>query len=176
MSLTLKIIRYATTSVVVILALSLINDLLNFYFIRSPIYYTAHAIDLQSGRICVTHFIFWTKIHELIQDSAITKALRPDDYVSSIPIWRTTHTFSIGRGQYSPYIRWAEAPTQVTRLGLAWDLGNFKPAARNASAIRVLQLWRESKTPSEANRYVRSTFALIQPDERTIDVKDLPTE
>ena len=50
-------------------------------------------VDIATGRIRRTRYLFYCKIRERIEDSIITKALPPDRLTSARPEWHRVNTF-----------------------------------------------------------------------------------
>jgi hypothetical protein len=172
-----RTLLWAVVSVLVAPVLLFAASLLGL-FPWSPINCTHHDVDIQSGRLRLTRYIFWLRVHESFEDSALTKALRPEDYAATKPEWRHAVTLSPGL-RHSPHYIYHSAIAQIRQLELAWSLAEFTPAARRASAKRILQLWQQTGGDDGAKPYLRAldNFALADnAGERTIDERDLPRE
>ncbi len=148
------------------------------FFPWSPINCTHHDVDIHSGRVRLTRYIFWLRVHESVEDSALTKALRPEDYAATTPKWHHAVTLSPGLG-HSPHYAYHSAIAQIRELELAWSLAEFTPAARRASSKRILQLWQQTGGDDGAKPYLLALDGLALADgsdRRTIDERDLPRE
>jgi hypothetical protein len=67
--------------------------------------------------------------------------------------------------------------SQIRQLELIWQIGNFTPAARRASAKRVLEFWKQAQSDKEARPYLRSLEDLSSEADsahKSIDERDLP--
>jgi hypothetical protein len=148
------------------------------FFPWSPLNCTHHDVDIHSGRVRLTRYIFWLRVQESVEDSALTKALRPEDFSAPAPEWHHAVTLSPGLG-HSPHYIFHSAIAQIRHLELAWSLAEFTPTARRASAKRILQLWQQTGGDDGAKPYLRAlgNLALANSSERsTIDEGDLPRE
>ena len=111
-----------------------------------------HDVDIHSGRLRFTQYLFWVPVQERIEDSSLTRALRPDDLAGTGPSWRRAMTLS--PGHHSPHYVFHSAIHQIQELERLWRLADFSPEARRASAKRVLQLWQQHGEDSEAGEYL----------------------
>ncbi len=172
-----QIFRWAVLSVLAVPVLLFSASLLGF-FPWSPINCTHHDVDIHSGRVRLTRYLFWLPVHESVKDSALTKALRPEDLAAVTPEWHHAVTLSPGPG-HSPHYIYHSAIAQVRQLELVWSLAEFTPDARRASAKRILQLWQETGGDGGVKPYLWELEDLAladNADRRTIDEKDLPRE
>lgn len=172
-----RVLRWAVLSVLAAPVLLFGASLLGF-FPWSPINCTHHDVDIHSGRVRLTRYVFWLRVHESFEDSALTKALRPEDYAATKPEWRHAVTLSPGLG-HSPHYTYHSAIAQIRQLELAWSLAEFTPAARRASARRILQLWQRAGGDDGAKPYLLALDNLAladNADKMTIDERDLPKE
>ena len=147
----------ATTAAAVSLAPSLIYCLsLCGLFPWSGVNCSTADIDLQSGRIRYTRYIFWHPIRSRIWDSALTKALRPSDLPDGPPDWHPTTTWSPGV-RHSPHYHYHASLTQVRDLEMFWRFTGADQEARRVDALQVLKLWRKIGC-SGAERYLMARF------------------
>jgi len=135
-------------------------------------------VDIHSGRVRLTRYIFWLRVYESVEDSALTRALQPEDFSATAPEWHHAVTLSPGLG-HSPHYRFHSAIAQIRQLELAWSLAEFTPAARRASAKRILQLWQQTGGDDGAKPYLRALDNLAfagSSQKGAIDEEDSPKE
>ncbi len=61
---------------------------------------------------------------------------------------------------------------------MVWQIGEFTPAARRSSAMRMLELWQKGQSDDAAKPYLRAIADLgFQSDSehRSVDERDLQT-
>ena len=129
-----RILRWAVVAVLCAPAL-LFGASLHGCFPWSPINCSHHDVDIHSGRVRFNRYLFWLRVHDSVEDSALTRALRPDDFASTTPKWHHAVTLSPGLG-HSLHYKFHSAIAQIRELELVWSLAEFTPAARRASAHR----------------------------------------
>jgi len=140
----------------------------------SPINCTHRDVDIMSGRVRLTRYIFWLPVHESVEDSALTRALQSDVLTAATPQWHHAVTLSPGL-RHSPHYIFHSAISQIQELELVWKLTEFTPAARRASARRILELWQQGGRDDDANPYLNALSELSDKSNgRTIDEQDLP--
>jgi len=170
-----RILRWTVLTVLAAPALLFCGSLLGL-LPWSPIHCTHHDVDIHSGRVRLTRHLFWVRVHESIEDSALTMALRPEDFSATAPEWHHSVTFSPGL-RHSPHYTFHSAIAQIRQLESAWRLGDFTPTARHASAKRILQLWQQTGDDDGAKPYLLALEHLALADSRErrpIDEEDLP--
>lgn len=171
-----RVLRWAWRVLLGVPALLFIASLVGA-FPWSPINCTNHEVDIQSGRTRFTRYLFWIPIYQSVDDSALTRALRPEDVAANTPRWRCAVTLSPGLG-HSPHYVYHSAINQIRVLEVLWSAGAFTPAARRASAKRVIQLWRDSESDEGAERYLLAIDNLLfaaGTARTTTDEADLPS-
>jgi hypothetical protein len=154
-----------------LLALSLIG-----LFPWSGINCTRSDIDLNSGRTRFTRYLLWLPVTRSVQDSALTRALSPDDRTNPGENWHPVVTLSPGL-YHSPHYRYHGAISQIRELEICWKYGKMTPQARRETARQVLRLWHEAGSYFPADDYIQRVWELALEAEKTgksIDVKDLP--
>jgi len=142
----------------------------------SAINYWTYEVDILSGRIRYTRYLFFVPIRQKIEDSALTCALQVEDYPGTTCEWRRVPTHSRGV-RYSPHYAFHGAIAQIRELELVWEMGQFTPAARRATAKRVLELWQKENDDSAAHDYIRTVADLAfrsDADKRSTNETDLP--
>lgn len=143
----------------------------------SAINCTHQDIDITSGRVRVTRYVLWLRLRDSVEDSALTTALRAGDYATAKPAWHHAVTLSPGL-RHSPHYKFHSAIAQIRHLEVVWSLAEFTPAARRASARRMLHLWQEDGNDAGANGYLRALEELAMEDtsgKKTLDERDLPS-
>jgi hypothetical protein len=172
-----RLLRWTLLLVVAAPILLLIASELGF-FPWSGINCTTQDVDIHSGRIRYSRYLLFVPIERRVEDSALTKALLPEDTASVRAEWHAAVTFSPGL-RHSPHYIFHSAIHQIRELDGAWQMAEFTPAARRASAKRVLQLWQQSGSDYGARDYLRLVSELALADEsrtRRIDERDLPKQ
>lgn len=142
----------------------------------SPINCWHYDVDIHSGRIRYTRYFAFVPISQRIDESALSRALQPEDLRASHPDWRRALTFSPGV-RHSPHYLFHSAIHQIWELEMAWRVGEFTPAARRSSAKRVLELWQEGQSANAAKPYLRAISDLVlrsDSEHVSTDEKDLP--
>jgi hypothetical protein len=142
----------------------------------SAINYWTYDADIFSGRIRYTRYFFFVPVRQKIEDSALTRALQAEDYPGTASEWRRVLTLSPGVG-YSPHYAFHAAIAQIRELELVWEMGQFTPAARRATAKRVLELWQKEKNDGAADHYIRAVADLAfrsDANKRCTNETDLP--
>ena len=140
----------------------------------SPVNGWHYDMDIASGRIRYTRYLFWVPWRQVIEDSALTKALRPEDLADVQADWHRVQTFSPGVS-HSPHYHFHSATAQIRELEIAWTLAEFTPAARRTSAKRVLQLWQLAGRDNGARDYLRTLGGLARTNAQPrIEETDLP--
>jgi hypothetical protein len=146
------------------------------FFPWSGINCTTEEVDIYSGRIRHSRFLLFIPIERRAEDSALTKALLPEDTASVTTEWHRALTFSPGL-RNSPHHIFHSAIHQIHELESAWRLAEFTPSARRTSAKRVLQLWQQSGSDNGPRDYLRAVMELTLSDSGTgkrIEEGDLP--
>ena len=172
-----RLLRWTLLLLVAAPILLLIASELGF-FPWSGINCTTQEVDIYSGRIRHSRHLLFIPVERRVEDSTLTKALLPEDTATVRAEWYTALTFSPGL-RYSPHYIFHSAIHQMRQLEGAWELAQFTPAARRASAKCVLQLWQQSGGDDGASDYLRAVSELsLADDSRTkvIDERDLPRQ
>jgi hypothetical protein len=142
----------------------------------SPINCTSQEVDIYSGRVRNSRYLLFIPVRRTVEDSALTKALLPEDTASAKAEWHRVMTLS-PRMHHSPHYIFHSAIHQVQNLELAWQMASFTSGARRKSAQRVLQLWQQSGRDDGADAYLQAISELVLTGDgrgRKIDVDELP--
>lgn len=143
----------------------------------SPINCWGYDVDICSGRIRYTRYFAFVAVARRVQSSALSDALEAEDFQGCRTEWRRVLTFSPGV-RHSPHYVFHGAIHQIHELESTWELG-FTLEARRASALRVLDLWREGDCDDAARDYLRELFEIAYSAYdlgHKTDVADLPPE
>ena len=146
------------------------------FFPWSPLNCWHYDVDINSGRIRYTRFFLFGQLAQRVEESSLSAALRSDDIAGQQPDWQRVHTLS-PNVHNSPHYIFHAAMSQVRQLDLIWRIGNFTPAARRASAKRVLELWKQAQSDKGARPYLRALEGLASEADsahKSIDERDLP--
>jgi hypothetical protein len=161
-------------AVTVILALVLLGLSCTGFLPWSRLNCWSYDVDINSGRIRYTRHFFYAQVRQRIEDSALSRALQPQDHGPHIPQWQRVYTFSPGVG-HSPHHLYHSAIHQIGRMEKAWTLGRFSAAARRASAQRILERWQSANGDDTAQTYLCAIEELaFREESEPIDVNDLP--
>ena len=142
----------------------------------SPINCWHYEVDIQSGRMRYTRYLAFVPISQRIDESALSRALQPDDLRDSQPDWRRALTLSPGV-RNSPHYVFHSSIAQIRELEMVWQAGEFTPAAQRSSAKRVLELWQKGHSDNAAEPYLRAISDLASrsdSEHKSTDERDLP--
>lgn len=113
-----------------------------------------NEIDIHSGRVRYTRYLAFFQIAERIDETALSRALQPEDFEFAEPHWRKAETFS-PRIRHSPHYRYHSAIHQIKQLEIIWELGEFSDAEKRSSAKRVLELWQQGEGDHPASLFYK---------------------
>ena len=133
-------------------------------------------IDLTSGRTRHTRYLLWVPVTRSVQDSALTRALSPEDRANLGEDWHPVVTLSPGL-HHSTHSRFHGAIHQIRRLESCREFGKMTPQARRETARHVLRLWHQAGSYFPADAYVQRVWERALEAEKSgksIDVRDLP--
>ncbi len=170
-----RFLLQAVISVAAILLGMLVLSLFGL-FPWSGINCTQSDIDLNSGRIRYTRYLLWLPVTRSVQDSALTRALSPEDRKNPGEDWHPVVTLSPGL-HHSPHYRFHGAIHQIRELEISWEFGKMTPEARNETARQVLRLWHQAGSYFPAGDYIQRVWVRAREAEKSgksIAVKDLP--
>jgi hypothetical protein len=142
----------------------------------SAINCTQIDLDLNCGRTRRTSYLLGMAVARSVEDSAVTRALSPDDRANSRADWRPVSTFSPGLN-ISPHYRLHGATFQIRELEICWEFGKMTPEARRGMARQVLRLYRQTGSCFRAEHYIQAVSELAQEADKrgkSMDVRDLP--
>ena len=170
-------IKWVFGTVLLLVVLPFLLSLTGF-FAWSPINCWQYEVDIHTGRVQYTRYFAFIPVKQGIEESTLSAVLRPEDYAELEPDWRRVNTFSPGVS-YSPHYAFHSAQNQIRKLELLWQMGGFTPAARRASARRILQLWQEGQGDDAAETYLRILSGIAVKsgsEQRETNEGDLPLE
>jgi len=99
-------------------------------------------VDLNSGRIRSIRYLALIPFEEEVHDSALTRALGPEDLTAASPDWRRMTTYSPGMSN-SPHHAFHGTGIQIGILEMESKLHRLSPEARRQAALGLLSLWRQ---------------------------------
>lgn len=143
----------AIIGVPVIVLLVLMSGLVGWSDLNSVHY----DVDISTGRIRRTRYLFYCNISENIEDSVITKALPPDRLSIAQPEWHRVNTFC-GVSRVSPHHGFHGTLGDLRMLAEAQSWISFTDEAKQQVAERVLQLWRSSNRDYDAGEYIMAVY------------------
>jgi hypothetical protein len=145
-----KCLIYVSISVLVLIAFI---GILPRFFPWTPVNCWTYEVDIYTGRIRYTRYFCFIQVKRYIVESAISQALRAEDYIPNGPEWHAVLTLSPGIHN-SPHYVFHSAMNDIKRLEGTWQCGRFTFEARRQSAKRIITLWQESKNDSKAGKYI----------------------
>jgi hypothetical protein len=113
-------------------------------------------IDLYSGRIRSTRYLFWIPVRQTVSESALTHELLPTDIHADQVSWQPVVTLSPGV-RHSPHYYYHGAIAQIREVQIRWELRADPKASRRAAAIELLRIWRSAGC-SEGRRFIDEKF------------------
>ncbi|HHY86082.1 MAG TPA: hypothetical protein GYA07_11215 [Verrucomicrobia bacterium] len=160
---------------VVILSAPLWLSFLGF-FAWSPVNCWHYDVDIRSGRVRYTRYLLFAQVAQRVEETALSKALQPEDLAGVQPDWHRVAAFSPGV-HHSPHYTFHSALGQMRELEMIWRTGGFTPAARRASARQVLRLWQRHGHDGSAQEYLRALSEIALRSDvasKGTDEEDLP--
>ena len=142
----------------------------------SPINCWSYDLDINSGRILYTRYFAFVQVARHVEESGLSRALDLGSNAPAQPDWRRVHTFSPGV-RHSPHHAFHSAINQIKEMEMSWNLGEFTPSARQASARTVLQLWQKGETDDPVRPYlvaIREVALRANSASAATDEQDLP--
>jgi hypothetical protein len=142
----------------------------------SKIYCKYEDVDINTGRIRYTRYLFYRKTSEEIEDSIITKTV--GQFSTSVsPDWKRVNTFC--PGSVSPHYRYHGAITEIHMVDLILQSHDFSDEAKIYIAQTVLKQWKAKGGYSGIDRYLNELWNIAQKAKSdpnvTISVDDLST-
>ncbi|MFH0911272.1 MAG: hypothetical protein V1918_07215 [Planctomycetota bacterium] len=166
--------RIAVTAGVLAVAGPIVFYMICFlFFPRSKLCCTHYDVDIQTGRVRTTSYLFFMKIQEKIEDSYLTTLLTEEDLKDVQPEWKRVNTFSPDV-RYSPHYVYHGAFGQIRELDMIFSGHGetFDPPTKRHIAKTVLRLWQESGNRFSAGHYIGKVFNLADQKER-ITIEEL---
>jgi len=116
---------------------------------------TYQEIDIHSGRVRQSRYLFWFKVDEDVRETWLSRATTRRGPAE----WRRVNTFSPGRG-HSPHHLYHSAVAQIDTLQMLNELVEFTPAARAQIVDRVLEFWQQGSDEA-ADEYVSNLSGIV---------------
>jgi hypothetical protein len=110
-------------------------------------------IDIATGRVRQTRYLFNCKITESLHDTILTRWLPPEKVAVARPAWRRVNTFS-GFSDVSPHHAFHGAISDLQRLEATNSLAAFTEDAKRTVAEKVVGLWQAKNDDSVAGDYI----------------------
>ncbi len=132
-------------------------------------------VDIGTGRIRSTRYLCWIAVRTGVTNSALTDALQPPELQATNAAWRRVLTLSPGI-RNSPHYSFHSAIAQIHELELLWRLADFTPAAKRASALRLLSAWQAAGDDGAAGQFLRCLGEFCQPqggEPRRVEAEDV---
>lgn len=133
-------------------------------------------VDIRTGRVRHTRYLFFVPIRRRVEDSVLSRALPPAVLSAASPDWHRVNTFRPG-SLISVHHRFHGALGQIRTLENLLQSATFTPGATRAVAARILGMWQNSGGDSGVDDYLRALQDLTKDGGRvpgTIDEGDLP--
>lgn len=134
-------------------------------------------VDVVTGRVRQTRYLFCCKVSESVHDTILTGWLPAEQVAAAQPDWRRVNTFS-GLSNVSPHHTFHGAIGDIRRLDVAQSWVRLTDKAKQAAAERIVRLWQDANNDSEAGNYITrleskaADFGSTQGN--TLTVQDLP--
>jgi len=112
-------------------------------------------VDISSGRIRHSYFLYWCPVYRSVEDSFLTEALSIEERGKVREEWRKVLVVAPPVA-VSPHFAYHLAIYQIRSLHYIWRSMKYTPEARRKSARRVLQLWQQDGCYFAAERYLQS--------------------
>lgn len=117
-------------------------------------------VDVRSGRLRDTRYLFYCRVSEQVRDSGISLALGPEAGVAGTADWRRVITLSPPFTRHSPHYVFHSASAQIHSIEGAWQVAPFSSEAKREIARTLLLLWQRTGNDSGADEYVLKIVAL----------------
>jgi hypothetical protein len=146
------------------------------FFQWSPLNCWHDDIDVNSGRVRHTQFLFYCKVVDKTDETWLSRTLKKSDMT---PDWHRVNTFS-SIVRYSPHYRFHGAIDQIRTLELINRLIPFDPDAGRIVANRLLTSWQKSGDDTDAERFLakvtEKVFELQEKGASVFASSDVPTD
>jgi hypothetical protein len=97
-------------------------------------------VDIKSGRIRYSRYLFYCKISEKIEDTILTEEL--GEFAEDVqPDWHRVNTFSPGV-RHSPHYAYHGTIGQINKIAMTWQLFPFSDEAKRQVARTILNKWQ----------------------------------
>ena len=116
---------------------------------------TEGEIDLLSGRIRRTAYVYWIKVGESYSDTPLSKEV----YTGSVDDPNGTWVKYGSSGIYvnhSPHYSYHSALFQAKQLGMIWEMNDTVASQRKEQANAVLKLWGFTDSDDLVDEYLDS--------------------
>jgi len=143
---------FATTAAL-LLAGFLLTMFINFDCFREH-----QDVDITTGKLRYTRYLFSCKLSEKIEDSPLTEVLLPDALEGRTPEWRRVYTFSTPWHSYSPNYKYHGTISQIRSLELLWKMEAIPEDVKRKMALDVLALWQQGENDRLVRDYISSLF------------------
>jgi hypothetical protein len=140
--------------------------------------YRCEDVDIKSGRIRHTRYLFYCKISEKIDNTILTEALG-ESAKDVQPDWRRVSTFSLGIRHSTHYV-YHGAIVQIRLVGMIWQMSPFSDEAKRQVARTILDKWQADGHCFGVDNYIRDLGRIVGrktkfDSEAIISVADLPS-
>lgn len=147
---TRRILRSALATLV---AAALVAVVVLFFFPWSPLNCRRGEVDINTGTLRFSRYLFFCKVSETVEDSRLTEVLPRDLVRNAEPDWRRVNTFSPGVHR-SPHYVFHGAVGQIRTLALLWELYKFPQEAKQKTGLQLLALWKHDGSDVLADEYL----------------------
>lgn len=123
------------------------------YFPWYLVYHSTTDIDIFSGRMRCSDFLFCLPVRRTTWNSSISETL-PLEEQALLPVeWHTIRTSVLGSTN-SPHYAFHLAEHQTLVAKAVWDKRGFDSLERRTSARTILQLWQRTQSYHAAETYL----------------------
>lgn len=127
----------------------------------SEICCTHQEINIRTGQARYSRYIWYVKVFESVEDTAVSAALGDEPDVPELGPWHRANTFS-PFVNHSPHYIYHAALHQARVLGQIFEV--FKPSEEEKAAMArgLLKNWQEAQSDSDAGEYLQQLWERLE--------------
>ena len=148
----MKKIRWCLIVLALLVALPFIVPLFSSW---SRINVTESEIDLLSGRVRRTVYLYWLNVGESYYDTPLSKELHNGQLCNSEGTWVPYGSSGI-YVKHSPHYAYHGALFQAKQLEMIWVMNETETSQRKKQGSELLGLWRSNNSDEEGGDYIRN--------------------
>jgi hypothetical protein len=139
--------------IIVIVLLVALPFIVPLFSAWSRINVTESEIDLLSGRVRRTVYLYWLNVEESYYDTPLSKELYGGLLNNSDGTWVKYGSSGI-YVNHSPHYSYHSARFQAKQLGMIWAINETETSQRKKQASELLGLWRSNNSDDEGGDYI----------------------